>query len=283
MSRKKKKNNNAIAILQQVSANMSLVFAISSMFLPRKRRLSTAEIKKFVRNARIEYTAYEDDLMKINIHNTVLTQSHLDVLSCIVKNTEYNESVGLYITQTSIYSLSKELETEKREIKNIITDLKNATVHITIKDSNKEFLFNIIRATEYKNDGTIIFLDNSFILYFFFLIPSFQLNNEKQKIILCKLKNGESKALARYCVSQKKVNQNIFTIPCFSSKNINDKRVRSKIRKAIKDDTDELSKLNITVDNDIVLYKREKEIKFYINNNNEAINIINTIINASNS
>ena len=281
---KRKKNSNAITILQHVSANMSLMFAISSMFLPRKRRLKTSEIRKYLKNGRIEYTAYEDDLIKINIYNTVLTQSHLDILSCLVKDTKYDKNNSMYIAQTSLYSLSKKLKIEKRDVKNLIVDLKNVAVHVVVKDTDKEFLFNIIRNIEHKKeDGTIIFFDNSFILYFFFLIPSLRLSEEKQKIILCNLANGESKALARYCISQEHVNQNIFTIPCFSMKDVNDKRIRNKIRKAIRTDINELEKLKIFIDNDNVSYKKEKEkeIKFFINNNNEVISIINTLINAN--
>ena len=131
MSRKKRKTNNAIAILQQVSANMSLAFAISSMFLSRKRRLSAAEIKKFIKNGRIEYTAYEDDLVKMDIYNTVLTQSHLDVLSCVVKNAKYDKNVDLYIAQTSLYSLFKELKTKKKRNQKHCNRLKkcNSTYH----------------------------------------------------------------------------------------------------------------------------------------------------------
>ncbi len=65
---------------------MSLIFAISSMFFARKKRLSTNEIKKFMKNGKIQYTAYEYDMIRIEVHNVVLTQSHADVLSVIVKN-----------------------------------------------------------------------------------------------------------------------------------------------------------------------------------------------------
>lgn len=283
----KKEKNNAIAILQQVSANMSLAFAISSMFLPRKKRLSTAEIKKFVKHGRIQYTAYEDELIRIDIHNTVLTQAHLDVLSVIIENCKYSQETGYYVAQASFNSLSQKLLTERRDIKNLITDLKNASVYLTVKSESREYHFDIILKTKYesKNDrpaGFVAFFDNSFVLYFYFLVPAFKLPKEMQKIILNELETGEAKALARYCTSRREeIQQDIFSIPCFRHKNIEDKRIRSKIRKALEKDADKLKRLNIFIDKDVVLYKKVDNIRFFVNNNPEVTSFVDTAITTS--
>lgn len=292
---KKQEDNkkNAAAILHQVNANMSLVFALSRIFLARKKRLSTREVQeKYMKDGKVQYVGYEDEGLTIEVHGVVLVQSHLDALSAVIEGIKYDQERGYYTTKISFYDLAKKLRINRRDAKELLVDLKDAT--LLIKSKNKSYHADIIKRGIYVNDennnplGVELLLGVIFVHYFFFFTPAIKFSQEMQNIIF-QMNTGEAKAIVRYCfiksfVYKEKIEENIFDIlfPFQGVAGKVNKVVKSKIRKKIKKDIPFLNRLGIEIDGDVVKFenKEKEKIKAFINNNQKLLAFINETMDA---
>ena len=113
---RKAKKQNGLQILHQTSANLSKAFGTTSIFKLRKKRFTSTEIaKKYLHGGRIRYCAEQTKDRSIYVYNTVLTQTHLDILTLLIPGSEYynyNEE-NVYIKETSFYQISNNMNIQK--------------------------------------------------------------------------------------------------------------------------------------------------------------------------
>ena len=168
MKKIKEKQKNSLQILYQTSANLSEAFSVTAIFKFRKRRFTNAEIaKKYLHNGRIEYCAEQKKNRSIYVYNTVLTQTHLDILSLLLPGSRYYDEKDVYLKETSLYRISVKTNIQKKYVKQYLLDLKNAALRIQERDS---LTMNIINNLLYKENngrkvGIFLLFDPVFIQY----------------------------------------------------------------------------------------------------------------------
>ncbi len=282
MRKVKKKQKNSLQILHQTSANLSKAFSTTSIFKLRKKRFTNAEIaKKYLHNGRIEYCAEQMKNRSIYVYNTVLTQTHLDILTLLIPGSEYYDEKDVYIKQTSFYQISDNMNIQKKYVKQYLLDLKNVAIEVREKDA---LTMNIISNLLYKQEngrrvGIFVLFDPVFIQYFMFVEKSLNLPKTIQMQII-KLETGIAKGIARYCYSQRQIYREIWDILYEIDKeeycDLGDKK--RKIRAELKKDIESLQKLGIFIDieYDTVYFKnplKEREV-VYSNNNPKVLQYI---------
>ena len=282
MKKTKEKQKNSLRILHQTSANLSKAFATTSIFKLRKKRFTNAEIsKKYLHNGRIEYCSEQKENRSIYVYNTVLAQTHLDILTLLVPGSEFYDEKDVYVKETSFYQISGKINIQKKYIKQYLLDLKNAVIKIQERDA---LTMNIISALLYKQEnerktGIFLLFDSIFIHYFMFIEKSLNLPKTIQMQII-ELETGIAKGIARYCYAQRQVYREVWDILYEIDKEeygyLGDKK--RKIRAELKKDIESLQKLGIFIDieYDTVYFKnplKEREV-VYSNNNPKILQYI---------
>ena len=276
--RKIRKKQNGLQILHQTSANLSKAFSTTSIFKLRKKRFTNAEIaKKYLRNGRIEYCAEQTKDRSIYVYNTILTQTHLDILTLLIPRSMYYDEEDVYVKETSFYKISDSVNIQKKYVKQYLLDLKNVVIEVREKNA---LTMNIVSNLLYKQEnqrkvGIYVLFDSVFIQYFMFIEKSLNLPKTIQMQII-KLQSGIAKGIARYCYTQKQVQGKIWDILYEIDKeeygDLGDKK--RKIRAELKKDLELLQKLGIfvNVEYDIVYFENPlKESDIYVNNNAKVL------------
>ncbi len=208
MKKTKEKQKNSLRILRQTNANLSKAFTTTSIFKFRKKRFTNAEIfKKYMHNGYIEYCSEQKENRSIYVYNTVLTQTHLDILTLLIPGSKYYDEKDVYVKETSFYQISSKTNIQKKYVKRYLLDLKNAVIKIQKKDDI--LTMNIIRYLLYKQEnerktGIFLLFDPIFIHYFMYTEKSLNLPKTVQMKIIG-LETGIAKGIARYCYAQRQV------------------------------------------------------------------------------
>ncbi len=279
-----KKLKSSIKILYKVNSNLSKAFVFSMFKTKTKRYRVKDAAQKYSNKNKIEYLAYKENSIKVYVMGTILTQTHLDILSTLMQKIVYVKEKKSYIVEISVSEIARKTKIKRDTVSAYLDDLAIATLKIITNDM--QFTCKIIHNTLYIRKGRkvekigIVF-DPIFVLYFLYKINTFKLPQTVQNTIL-ELKTGIAKAIARYCYIQQHIKISIWDIlkeidEEYSNLKSSQKR---KIRYMLKKDVDALKKLNITIENDTVtfknpaLLKESDRLKAFINNNTALISFI---------
>lgn len=284
-----KKLGNSIRILYKVNSNLSEAF-IHGMFKAKTKRYHLNDaVQKYSNKNKIEYLAYKESSSESEIYimGTILTQTHLDILSTLIQKIVYVKEKKSYIVEISISEIARETGVKRETVSTYLDDFTIATIK-TIADDMR-FTCKIIANTFYikqgkKTERVGIVFDPIFVLYFMYRIKTFKLPQNIQNVISKDLQTGIAKAIARYCYTHTYIEANLWDMLKEIDKdeygNLKSSQKR-KIRYMLKKDIDTLKELNIAIKNDIVIFKnpallkKDNKVKVFANNNVALISFIN--------